>query len=191
MPPMPAPTPTPAISIEDYLEGEQLAEVKHEYLDGQIVAMGGASDRHGLIATALALALGRQARARRCQLFIADMKVRIEHEGETYFYYPDLILTCDPEDRHNLYCTSPCLLVEVLSPGTERIDRREKRLAYSLLPSLREYVLVDQERACIDIYRRNGESWIHEQVTEGVFHLACLDTEVSLADVYADIDMAG
>ncbi|MEF3192849.1 MAG: Uma2 family endonuclease, partial [Halothiobacillaceae bacterium] len=78
---MPAqPALKPVIGIKDYLEGEQHTDIKHEYLNGQVVAMGGASRRHGLIATALGLALGRQARARHCQLFIADMKVRIDHE---------------------------------------------------------------------------------------------------------------
>lgn len=186
MPPMPALK--PAIGVEDYLESEQLTDIKHEYLDGQVVAMGGASRRHGLIAGALYAALRQQARARRCQIFIADMKVRIEHEGETFFYYPDLILTCDPEDRHNLYCTSPCLIIEVLSKGTERIDRREKRLAYGLLQSLREYVLVDQDAMRIDIYRRTPQGWTHDILTEGELHLECLDLDIPLAEIYADVE---
>ncbi|OYV31952.1 MAG: hypothetical protein B7Z79_00575 [Thiomonas sp. 20-64-9] len=185
MPPIPALK--LAVSVEDYLEGEQLTDIKHEYLDGQVVAMGGASRKHGLIAAALAFALGAQARARRCQLFIADMKVRVEHEGETFFYYPDLILTCDPEDRHNLYCTRPCLIIEVLSKGTERIDRREKRLAYGLLPSLREYVLVDQDALCIDRYRRTPQGWVHDRMVEGALHLDCLELDIPLSEIYADI----
>jgi len=190
MPPMPARA--LHISIQDYLDGEALTETRHEYLDGQVVAMGGASDRHGLIAMALGAALLPLARKRGCQLFMADMKVRVDYQGETYFYYPDLVLACDPNDRASpFYRANPCLIVEVTSASTARIDRREKRLAYALLPSLREYVLVDQDRACIDIHRRNGETWTHEQVTEGMFHLACLDLEVSVAEVYADIDLAG
>lgn len=186
MPPIPALK--LAVSVEDYLEGEQLTDIKHEYLDGQVVAMGGASRKHGLIAAALAFALGAQARARRCQLFIADMKVRVEHEGETFFYYPDLILTCDPEDRHPLYCTHPCLIIEVLSKGTERIDRREKRLAYGLLPSLREYVLVDQDALCIDRYRRTAQGWAHDRMVEGALHLDCLELDIPLSEIYADIE---
>lgn len=178
----------PAVSVEDYLEGEQLTDIKHEYLDGQVVARGGASRKHGLIAGALYAALHQQARARRCQLFIADMKVRVEHEGETFFYYPDLILTCDPQDRHNLYCTRPCLIIEVLSKGTERIDRREKRLAYGLLPSLQEYVLVDQDALCIDRYRRTPQGWAHDRLVESALHLDCLELDIPLSEIYADIE---
>lgn len=180
--------PRPALSIEDYLAGEARTEIKHEYLAGEIVAMGGASARHGLIVTAFGLAIGRQARAKGCQLFIADMKVRIDHDSETYFYYPDLVLACDPADRANLFRTRPCLIVEVLSDTTERVDRREKRLAYSLLPSLREYVLVDQERVCVEIYRRGDQGWTHEILTDGALHLDCLGLDVPVAEIYADID---
>jgi Uma2 family endonuclease len=180
--------PRQAISIEDYLAGEERTQTKHEYLAGDIVAMGGASRRHGLIVTALSFAITGQARARGCQLFIADMRVRIDQDGETYFYYPDLVLTCDPDDRHNLYCSRPCLIVEVLSDRTERIDRREKRLAYSLLPSLREYVLIDQERVCVETYRRGEPGWTHETLTDGALHLECLGLDVPVAEIYADID---
>lgn len=181
------------LSVEDYLEGEMHAELRHEYFAGQTVAMAGASRKHGLTATGLALAIGSAARRKGCQLFIADMKVRIEHEGEDYFYYPDLVLTCDPNDRDTLFCAAPCLIVEVLSPSTERIDRREKRLAYALLPSVLEYVLVDPDGLKIEIFQRiepgvaGPFGWRHEVVVEGAFRLACLDAEVAVADVFADV----
>jgi Uma2 family endonuclease len=181
------------VSVEDYLEGEQRSELRHEYFAGQTVAMAGASRKHGLAAMGLALAIGFAARRKGCQLFIADMKVRIEHEGEDFFYYPDLVLTCDTNDREALYCAAPCLIVEVLSPSTERIDRREKRLAYALLPSLLEYVLVDPEALKIEIYQRiepgvaGPFGWRHEVVVDGTFRLACLDVEVAVTDVFADL----
>ena len=132
-----------AANIEDYLEGEQHTDIKHEYLGGQILAMGGASDRHGLIGLSLAALLHPHARSKACQLFMGDMKVRVDHDGDSYFYYPDLLLSCNPADKeHAYYRRHPCLLVEVLSPTTERIDTREKLLAYRLLPSLREYLLL-------------------------------------------------
>ena len=122
--------PQAPISIEDYLEGEQHTDTKHEYLAGQVVAMGGASDKHGLIAGSLYAALLPAARRKGCQLFIADMKVRVNHDSDSYFYYPDLLLSCQPDDRESAYYRRhPCLLVEVLSPSTERIDSREKLLA--------------------------------------------------------------
>lgn len=173
-----------SLSIEAYLQGELETEIKHEYLAGDVVAMGGASRAHGLMATALALALGPKAKSRHCQLFISDMKVRIDHDSGTYFYYPDLVLTCHPDDNERLFSTHPCLIVEILSPTTERIDRREKLLAYRLLPSLREYLLVDPENPLIDRHWKTGEHWQHATLTKGKLAVSCLDCEIDLADLY-------
>ncbi|MDD2690415.1 MAG: Uma2 family endonuclease [Simplicispira sp.] len=183
--------PQAPISIEDYLEGEQHTDTKHEYLAGQVVAMGGASDKHGLIAGSLYAALLPAARRKGCQLFIADMKVRVNHDSDSYCYYPDLLLSCQPDDRESAYYRRhPCLLVEVLSPSTERIDSREKLLAYRLLPSLREYLLLRQDRVQADLYQRGDEGrWEHHTFTQpdDVLALRCLDAAVSLRDVYADV----
>ncbi len=176
-----------AISIDDYLLGEETSEIKHEYLDGQVVAMTGASRKHVLLTMSLSTLLHSLARARGCQLFASDMKLRLDHAGETYFYYPDLLLTCADDDRHPLYCNQPCLLIEVLSPGSDRIDRREKRLAYSLLPSLREYLIVDQNRMHIDLHRRTSQGWTHSTHSQGTIHLDCLDCDITLNDIYADL----
>ena len=183
--------PQAPISIEDYLDGEQATEVKHEYLAGQIVAMGEASDRHGLIAGALHAALLPAARRKACQLFSAEMKVRVDHDGESYFYYPDLLLSCQPDDKESAYYRRhPCLLVEVLSPSTERIDTREKLFAYRLLPSLREYLLLRQDRGQADLYQWSDEGrWQHHVLgqPDDALALRCLDAAVSLRDVYADV----
>lgn len=178
------------VSVADYLAGEQQTEIRHEYLAGDVVAMGGASDRHGLIAGALYAHLFPYARAKGCQLFIADMKVRIDHAGDSWFYYPDLVLSCDPTDRESAYYRrAPCLLVEVTSPSTERIDEREKLLAYRLLPSLREYLLLRQDRRQADLYTRSaaGSDWQHQRLTDGSVSSQCLQAEVALADIYADV----
>jgi len=176
-----------AISIDDYLLGEETSEIKHEYLDGQVVAMTGATRKHVLLTMSLSTLLHARARARGCQLFASDMKLRLDHAGETYFYYPDLLLTCADDDRHPLYCNQPCLLIDVLSPSSERINRREKRLAYSLLPSLREYLIVDQDRMRIDLHRRSEQGWTHSTHSEGAIHLDCLDCDIALNDIYADL----
>lgn len=175
------------VSIRDYLDAENLTDIKHEYLGGEVVAMGGASARHGLIVTGLSLAIGPHARRKACQLFMADMKLRVDHADQTYFYYPDLLLACDPQDRDPYYRSRPCLLVEVLSPTTERIDRREKLFVYQTIPSLREYLLVDPEQRCVEIYRF-GQGVRHETCTQGSFRLDCLEAEVALDEVYRDVD---
>ena len=180
------PRPAP-VSVDDYLDGETCTEIKHEYLDGEAVAMGGASAKHGLVAGALHAALLSHARRKGCQLFIADMKVRVNHADQTYFYYPDLLLACDPQDREPYYRHRPCMVVEVLSPGTERIDRREKLFAYQMIPSLREYLLVDPEKRCVEVYRF-GETVRHETFPEGSFRLDCLDAEIAVAEIYIDAE---
>ncbi len=183
--------PQTLVTVDDYLEGEQATEVKHEYLAGQVVAMGGASDKHGLIAGALYAALLPAARRKACQLFSAEMKVRVDHDGESYFYYPDLLLSCQPDDKESAYYRRhPCLLVEVLSPSTERIDTREKLFAYRLLPSLREYLLLRQDRVQADLYQWSDEGRCQHHVLgqpDDALALRCLDAAVSLRDVYADV----
>ncbi len=180
------PRPTP-ISVDDYLDGETRTEIKHEYLDGEVVAMGGSSAKHGLVVTGLGLAIGQHARRKGCQLFIADMKVRVDHADQTYFYYPDLLLACDPQDREPYYRRHPCIAVEVPSPSTERIDRREKLFAYQTIPSLREYVLVDPDKRWVEVYRF-GETVRHETIVEGSFRLDCLDAVIALDEVYIDAE---
>ena len=182
--------PLERLGVDDYLQGEQRAEVKHEYLDGQIVAMGGASRAHGLLALSLSALLLPHARRKGCQLFTADMKVRIDHDSGSWFYYPDLVLACDPTDREPLYVRRPCLLVEVLSPSTEHIDTREKLLAYRLLPSLREYLLLRQDSLQADLYQRAADGrWQHQRLTApgDVLTLECLGADVTLSEIYVDL----
>ena len=180
-------THTQLISVDDYLNGEEHSEIRHEYIAGQVYAMDGANDRHGLISNAMAFLLTPGAREKRCQLFIADMKVRLSIGGQDIFYYPDLLLSCDPSDRAPYFRQSPCLIIEVLSASTERIDRREKMLAYQTLPSLQEYVLVSQDAVRIEIYRSRND-WRPEILCEGRFTLDCLDLTAKVAEVYQDLN---
>ena len=177
----------PRISVADYLAGERDAEVKHEYIDGDVYAMTGASRRHALIVNALAFALTPHARRRGCQVVTTDLKLRLQVAGATIFYYPDLMLACDPTDQPDpYYLTRPCLVAEVLSPSTERIDRREKLLSYISLPSVREVLLIAQDFPAIEIHRRRND-WQAEVHTEGLLRLDCLDADLAVADVYADV----
>lgn len=174
------------ISVEAYLNNEDGAECRHEYIDGQLYAMTGASRAHGLILGNLHALLHQPARNKGCQLFINDMKLRLNIAGQDIFYYPDLLLTCDPNDRENYYCTAPCLLIEVLSESTERIDRREKLLAYQTLSSLNAYWLVAQQEPRLEVYRRSND-WNQEIITSGLLSLDCLAGELSLEAIYEDV----
>lgn len=120
--------------------------------------MGGASEKHNIIAGNLYSALRNLLRGGPRRVFISDMKVRIE--AADAYYYPDVVVTCDPGDTAPYYKDRPSLIVEVLSPTTETIDRREKLLAYQKLDSLREYALIASDRRRIQVYRRYGGQWM-------------------------------
>ncbi|OGT90912.1 MAG: hypothetical protein A2286_03860 [Gammaproteobacteria bacterium RIFOXYA12_FULL_61_12] len=178
------------ISVDDYLAGEQHSEIRHEFINGQVYAMGGASRTHGLIVNALAFVLTPAARRRHCQLFTSDMKVQLQIGNSQIFYYPDLLLSCDPNDRETYFCRTPCLIIEVLSESTERIDRREKFLAYQALPSLQEYLLVAQDARRVEIYRRSTD-WQVECYESGQVQLDCLEERLDLDSIYQDVEMTG
>ena len=176
------------LSIDDYLAAEEGADIRHEYIDGELYAMTGTSDRHGLIVGNLYAFLRPLLRGTPCQLFANDMKVRLRIADQDIFYYPDLLLSCDPDDRETYYRRNPCLLVEVLSDSTARIDRREKFFAYQTMPSLQEYLLIEQNSRAIEIHRR-ARGWALERITEGGVRLECLDVDVSLETLYEDVNL--
>ncbi|MFE8035515.1 Uma2 family endonuclease, partial [Thiohalocapsa marina] len=176
---MPLTATKPCLSVEDYLAVEDGAEVRHEYIAGQVYALTGSSDRHGLITMNLAARLHQLTRGGPCQLFANDMKVRLLIDGDDIFYYPDLLLACDPDDRATYYRRNPCLLVEVLSPSTARLDRREKYWAYKTLPSLREYLLISQDEPWVQCHRRAND-WQPEVLTTGAVQLDCVDAAIDL-----------
>ncbi len=176
------------LTVDDYLTAEDGADSRHEYIDGELYAMTGASDRHGLITLNIASALRPLLRGTPCQLFANDMKVRLHIQNQDIFYYPDLLLSCDQNDRATYYRTHPCLLVEVLSGSTARIDRREKFWAYQTIPSLQEYLLISQTAREVEVYRR-ARDWAQEIVTEGSIRLDCLDVELGLEAIYEDVPL--
>lgn len=177
------------ISVDEYIQGELESDVRHEYMGGEVYAMVGASDRHNLIAGNLFAALRPLVRGTPCQVFMSDMKVRLRVAEEDVFYYPDIVLACDAEDRATYFRSHPCLIVEVLSEGTARVDRREKLLAYSSIESLQEYLLLSQDRQEAELHRRQ-DGWRAVRFTQGAVPLTCLETEIPLATIYEDVPLA-
>jgi Uma2 family endonuclease len=183
---MPYPASYPRLGVDDYLAGEEGGDIRHEYIDGQVYAMTGASDRHGLITGNIFAVLRPLLRGTPCQLFANDMKVRLNINQQDLFYYPDLLLSCDPTDRETYYRSKPCLLIEVLSDSTARLDSREKRFAYQTLPSLREYLLVSQTHREVQMFRRQ-EEWVLETCRAGQVRLDCLEFDLPLDLIYEDV----
>jgi len=172
------------ISVADYLQGELHSEIRHEYVGGRIYAMVGASDRHNLINLALASRLYQTLRGSGCQVFTSDMKVHLSIAGDDIFYYPDIMVSCREDDRATYYREHPVLIVEVLSESTERLDRREKFLAYRQLPSLQEYVLLSQDRIEATVFRR-AQGWQPEILREGdALKLTPVEFVIAMTEVY-------
>lgn len=175
------------ITIDDYLRGEEESEIRHEYINGQIYAMVGSTDRHNLIAGNIFARLHSLTRSTPCKVFMSDLKVQLTIAGENIFYYPDIMLACDPDDHKPYYRRNPCLIIEVLSPSTERIDRREKFLAYTTLPSLQEYILVSQEKQEVTIFRQPNDWQPQRLGPDDTLHFLCLDGEMPISQIYDTI----
>jgi Uma2 family endonuclease len=148
------------VSAADYLADENDGLWRHEFVNGAVYAMSGASDRHNLVRGRLAaLLLTRLSEP--CQVFGADMKLRIRTNADERYYYPDVFVTCDPNDRERYTRDHAVFVVEVLSPSTERIDRTEKFEAYKRVPTLLEYGLLSQDAIELELFRRRTE-WRRE-----------------------------
>jgi Uma2 family endonuclease len=174
----------PLLSVAEYLAGEESAEVRHEYLAGEIYAMTGASARHNRICLNLGAALLRQLRGSPCQVFMVDLKVHLRVNSDDYFYYPDLMVACRADDAASHYREHPRVIIEVLSESTERIDRREKFFAYQQIAALEEYVLVAQDRPEATVFRR-AAGWAATRLGEGdTLELASLDFRLALNEVF-------
>ena len=173
----------------EYLAYERDSELKHEFDDGEILAMAGGSRRHNALASRVSAAL-EGGRRPGCVAFQSDQRVRVLATGRAT--YPDATLVCgaiegDPADATGATITNPTVLIEVLSPSTEADDRGGKWQHYQQLPSLEEYVLVSQEAPRIERYRRLASGgWAYEEVTSGLLELDC-GARLDLDRLYADL----
>lgn len=172
---------------QQYLEMERKAACKSEYINGQIYAMAGASRQHNQLVFNVAGALHPQLRGQPCEAYVADMRVR--SSATDAYVYPDVVLVCGTprfEDSHVDTLINPTVVIEVLSPSTEGYDRGAKFAHYRRIDSLREYVLIAQDRHSIERYERDQDRWILMEVTDlgGVVALATIDCRLALRDIY-------
>jgi Uma2 family endonuclease len=178
------------LNAEEYLRAEAGGEVRHEFVRGQVFDMVGGTDTHNLISLNIASALRERLRGKSCRVFMADMKVRIA--AADVFYYPDVFVTCVSSDRKPYFKEHPCLIVEVLSETTEGTDRREKFLAYELLESLREYVLVQQSRREVEVFGRDAAKgpWTKSTHSDDEkIDLASLGLSLTLSQIYEGLGL--
>lgn len=180
--------PAPWISAEEYLEFERSSEQRHEYFAGQVFPMPGVSREHSLIVTNLIVSLHSQLRGRPCEVYPSCMRLRIPATG--LYTYPDVTVVCATpqlEDAHNDTLLNPTVLIEVLSPSTERYDRGRKAEHYRRIDSLQAHLSVSQEEPKIERYARHGdEQWLLTEAAglEASIELASIDCVLALGDVY-------
>jgi Uma2 family endonuclease len=173
----------PRLSVAEYLAYERDGECRHELVDGYLYAMTGASDRHEEIVANLMAALHAHLRPGGCRVYGGDLKIRVGDD----FLYADLFVRCAQERGDPYFKTDPVVVVEVLSPNTQRYDRGDKRLAYQSLKSLQEYVLVAQDAPKIEVFSRTEAGWEYcvYDALEDALHLPSIGFKSRLAAIYA------
>lgn len=178
------------ISVEDYLAGELISPVKHEYLGGIVHAMSGARVAHNRIATNTLVALGTRLRGKPCEPFNSDMKVRIRLPTQVRFYYPDISVVCRPNPPQDSFHDEPVVLIEVLSRSTRRTDDGEKKDAYLTIPSLSAYLLIEQDLPAVVVYRRTEQMFVREvyQGLDAVVPLPEIQCDLPLIEIYQAVD---
>ena len=174
------------LTPEEYIAGELRSEIRHEYLAGRVYARACSSVEHNHIAGNFLGELGIHLRGKKCTPFATDMKVRIREASAECYYYPDVMVNCDPAGQQRYFCDTPALIVEVLSPDTQGTDRREKLLAYQGIPSLHTYILAEQEQREITVWHRQPQGWEKTILTGAeTLHVPELEFGITLDAIYA------
>lgn len=182
------------MTIAEYLDFEAAAEEKHEYVDGEIIAMSGGSEASSLITTNIIGVIHSALKGKSCRVYDSNLKVRI---GRKHRYrYPDALVICGPtaadaDDRRKHTVTNPKLVVEVLSPSTERIDRVQKFADYREIEGFEEYVLVSQHEPTIETFRRQADgAWRLDMQTgmDASTTLGSIGVTLSHAEVFAQVE---
>lgn len=177
-------------SFEDYVELEDSSPIKHEFLDGEVLAMSGGSFEHAAIAMTIGGLLREALRGKRCRAASSDLRIRVTATGLTT--YPDVSVVCgkpelDPADRSGHTVTNPTVLAEVLSPSTASYDRGEKLAHYQRIASLREVMLVAHDERRVDLWRRVGDHWTQLTFRSGeAVALESLECALPVDEIYFD-----
>jgi len=171
----------PRLTAEEYLEWETQQETRHELVDGYLYAMTGASLRHDEIAMNIGAALHAHLAGGPCRVYKSDIKVEVGNN----FYYPDLMVRCDDDQalKNEYSISDPRVIVEVLSPSTQRFDRGDKRLTYLQIPTLTDYVLVSQDSQFVEHFAGDGSLITLSGDTESLT-IESLQFSIKLSEIY-------
>ena len=180
-----------AITPEQYLKSEETSSVQHEYVDGELFAMTGETAGHAWICQQLFRRIDDRLKGSGCHVFTERLKVHVEAANS--YYYPDIVVTCEPLNTKSVVLSEPVLIIEVLSRSTQHIDRREKLISYRKIDSLREYVLISQFRMAIE-YHFVNENGVWDSRRLGpdddlvLISLPGAPLRIPVRDIYKDID---
>lgn len=179
------------ISIEEYLVMEESAQEKHEYYQGEIVAMAGGTIAHNQVVRNTITAIDNFLKDKSCQVFPSDLKVH--NEANSLFTYPDISIVCGAPDRwnnRNDTITNPVVLIEVLSKKTQNYDRGNKFKLYRSLPSLKEYILISSLEMLVERYARQATTfWTFRETANPVdaFQIETIDFSCPVKDLYRNV----
>ncbi len=175
------------MTVEEYFEWEETQDERHEYWDGEVVAMAGTTKNHHRVARNFSNRLNTAFGDGPCEVFTADIRVRVEPRRK--YFYPDVVVSCSDREDEDLYLNYPCLIIEVLSPSTEAVDRGIKFAKYRAILSLKEYVLVQVSQPGVEVYQRSDRGqWIYSSYgIEDRFLLESVGVEVVVADLYHQV----
>ncbi len=175
------------ITENEYLQGELVAKIKHEFIDGEVYAMARASEIHNFLSGNIYTELKAQLKGTPCRAFIADMKVKVAHD----FFYPDVMVVCQQDDttkKSDYYQQAPVMVIEVLSKSTRRFDKTAKRLKYLQIPTLEEYVLIEQAIGEIEVFRKK-EHWQSSYYYLGdTITFESIGVSVPVEDIYYQVN---
>jgi Uma2 family endonuclease len=186
--------PRHSYTLRDYLDVEEVSVVRHELIDGEIVAMAGGTPEHAALASAIPTLLGGQLRGQPCRTYSADLRIRVQTTGLAT--YADASVVCDPVQRDPsspTHVINPKVVFEVLSPGTELYDRGEKREHYQQIDTLREYVLLSQDTPRIEVWSRvsASDAWSYAAYGPGeVVSLDSISSQLDVNELYAAAGIA-
>jgi Uma2 family endonuclease len=176
-------------TTQRYLDYDQTSDTRHEYFQGDVYDMAGASRKHSLLNTNATTLLNVQLRQRPCEVYANDMRVCVD---DTHYFYPDIVIVCGKPDIRNQQgdtLFNPTVVIEILSASTESYDRGRKFRAYRRLTSLQEYVLISQDELSIDHYVRQNDTWGFQDYTdaEAIITLNSVGCVLRVGDIYEKV----
>ncbi len=176
---------TEALTVEEYLSGELISEIKHELIDGQVYAMVEGSDNHDFISGNIYRKFGNHLENTACRPFTSDKKIKTANGN---FRYPDCMVVCEQDNENPYYKTKPVIIVEVLSRSTRKTDKKDKLLEYINIPSLQEYVIIEQNCVDIEVFRRSDDWHSSHYFLGDEVAFESIDLIVSVENIYQRVD---